>query len=229
MNTLKAGLAVFTLVVGTAVMAQGRGEGKSPQEKAQFRTDWMAKELSLTEEQKTKVAGLNLQSVEQNQAIRKNESLTAEQKKEAWQKNRQEQKAALKNILTKEQLAVLKTKKAEFHKNHKGGKSGDRSAHRADRMAKELSLTPEQQTRLSEMHKKSAAQREVIRKDDSKTAEQKEEAMKSVRESEKKEMEQILTAEQLATLKAKKEAFKSKHKEGKHPRQICPQKPEEKK
>ena len=224
MNTLKAGLVAFGLVIGTAAMAQGRGDGKSPQERAQERTDWMAKELSLTGEQKTKVAELNLKSVEKNQAIRKDVSLSEEQKKEAWKTNRKAQKAQLKEILTAEQLAKLDAKREAFHAKHKQGAEGkhhdaktpqERAQFRTDRMAKELFLTAEQKAKVAELNLSAAEKHETVMKDAAMTKDQKQAAMKKMHEDEKAQLKTILTAEQLKVLKAKKEEMHKHHKEHK--------------
>ena len=221
MNSLKAGLVVFGLVIGTAVMAQEK-TGKTPQERAQFKTDWMAKELSLTAEQKTQVAGLNMEAVEKNQGIRNNASLTAEQKKAAWQESRKAQKEKLKTILTAEQLAVLKAKKEEMHAKHKEGMQKhaaktpqERAQFRTDWMAKELSLTAEQKAKVTELNLVAVEKNDAIRKDASLTETQKKEAFKAAHLEQKTRLQETLTAEQLATLKAKKQGFHGKHKEHK--------------
>lgn len=227
MSILKAGLVAFGLVIGTAAMGQVK-EGKSPQERAQFRTDRMATELSLTEEQKTKVAGLNLQAIERNQAIRANASLNEEQKKEAWRENHKAQKAQLKEILTAEQLAVLKAKQEERQAKHKEriAKHGEHKSSRTPQeraqfktewMTKELSLTAGQQSKVAELNLASAEKNSSIRKDKSLTPDQRKAALKASREEQKASMKEILTAEQMKVLKVKKDAFKGKHHKGTKP------------
>ncbi len=221
MGSLKTGLVVFGLVIGTAAMAQGRGEGKSPQERAQFRTDWMAKELSLTEAQKTKVAELNLAAVEKNQSIKADASLTAEQKKEAWRANHKEQKTKLKEILTAEQLATLKAKKeamkskhGEKHAERKTDKTPQQRAEmRTERLSKELSLTEAQKPKVTEVNRATIEKNDQIRNDASLTQEQKEAAFKANREAQKAQMKEILTAEQQKALKAKRKEVREKHSE----------------
>lgn len=219
MNTLKAGLVVFGLVIGTTAMGQDKGDRKTPQERAQIKADWMAKELSLTEDQKAKVTTLHLQSAEKNQAIRKDQSLNEEQKKEAWRNNRKAEKEKLKEILTPEQLATLKARKEEFKGKHREGSKirgermhmkspQERAQMRTERMTKELSLTPEQVAKVKELNLVSAEKEDAIRKDANTTPEQKKEAMKNHFQEQKKMFKEVLTPEQLAILKAKKEEFK---------------------
>lgn len=218
MKTLKAGLVVFGLMAGSVAMAQEK-EGRSPQERAQFRTDRMAKELSLTEDQKTKVSAMNLEMVEKNQAIKNDASLTAEQKKEAFKANRKAQKAKLKEVLTKEQLAILKAKKSEIHAEHKKGKYAgkegktvqERAQSRTDWMAKELSLTEEQKTKVAAINLAATEKNAAIKNDAALSQEQKKEAFKANHEETKAKLKDVLTEEQLATLKAKKDKVREEH------------------
>lgn len=186
----------------------------------------MAKELSLTADQKTKVNELNLAAVEKNQAIKADASLTADQKKEAWRANHKEQRAKFKEVLTNEQLATLKAKKQEMHAKHKAkhaehkGKAArspkERADFRTEHMAKELSLTADQKAKVSELNRSMAEKNDQIRNDAKLTPEQKQEAFKANHETHKAKMQEILTPEQVATLRAKKEAFREKHPDKKH-------------
>lgn len=221
MNILKTGLVAFGLVIGITAMAQEKEGAKTPQERAQFMTDRMSKELSLTEAQKTKVAGLNLETAEKNAAIRKDASMTAEQKKEASQANRKSQKEQLKTILTAEQLAVLKAKKEAAHAKHKegiakhSGKKGktpqDRARFKTDWMMKELSLTDAQQSKVSELNLTAAEKKTAIRKDVSLNEAQKKEAFKAAHLEQKASLTEILTPEQMTLLKTKKKECHAKH------------------
>lgn len=222
--SLKTGLVIFGLVIGTTVMAQERerGDGKTPQERAQSRTEWMAKELSLTEAQKTKVAALNLQAVEKNQQIRSNASLSADQKKAAWKENHKAQRAQLREILTADQQALLKSKKEAMHSKAKarhaehGSKTPQQRAQfRTDHMTKELGLTEDQRTKVNALNLSAIEKNDAVRKDESLSKEQKEARFKANREEHKAGLKNILTADQLKTLQARKKDCHGKHRDKK--------------
>lgn len=218
MSILKTGMVAFGLVLGTAAMAQGRGDGKTPQERAQFRTDWMAKELSLSETQKTKVAALNLQMVEKNQQIKNDASLNEEQRKTAWKENRMAQKKQLKEILTADQLATLKEKKKEKgaktrqkRANHDAKSPEQKAQMRTEHMTKELELTEDQSAKVKELNLAGIKKNEEVRTNENLTPEQKQEALKLNRKETNSKINEVLTPDQSAKMKAKREAARKQH------------------
>jgi len=214
MNTLKAGLVAVGLVIGTAAMAQDGGHHKTAEERAQFRTDALAKELSLTEEQKAKVTELNVQSLQKKEAILKDASLSEEQRKEAFRANHKATKEQLKTILTAEQQTKLAAKRDEMkakhadraaHRTHEARTPEQRAQFRTDRMAKQLSLTEEQQTKVAVSNLKAVKEEDAIRNDSNLTDDQRKASFKGSRNAYKAELKEILTEEQLALLKKQKE------------------------
>lgn len=209
-------MVVAGLVIGTAAIAQEKTGGKTAEERAQIRTEWMVKELSLTDAQKTQVANINLADAQQHETIRKDAALNEDQKKEAWKASRATHQAKLKEVLTPEQLAALDAKKDERKAHHKDGDSkhhGDQSAEekaafRTDHLTKELSLTEAQQAQALKINTEALQKSEAIRKDASLTEEQKEKAIRENRNAHMQQFKAILTPEQLKILKAKKEEMK---------------------
>lgn len=192
-------------------MAQEPGNDKTPEQRAEWRTDKLAKELALTEAQTSQVNALNLESVKKNDAIRNDAALTPEQKKAAWKANHETEKAQLDKILTSEQKAKLQADREQWKaegkqraEKWKNTTPEQRAQFRTDQMAKSVTLTDDQKAKLTAMNLASAQKSEAIRKDDKLTPEQKKTAMQENRASEKAQMAQVLTAEQLATLKAQK-------------------------
>lgn len=236
MNTFKTGLVVFGLMIGTAAMAQGRMDGKSPEERAQFRTDKLAKELSLTSEQQLKVTELNKEAVVKIEAIRKDNALSESEKRAAFQKNRKENKAQMEKILTTEQLAKLEARKEMRGQERKTtGRSSLRVANgkhktvekravqspeekaqqRTDELTKALSLTDKQKTAVYDLNLQSFEKKEVIRKDVNLSPEQKKTAMEKNRAGDKKAYNKILTTKQLRKLGEMRDESKIHHqKEG---------------
>jgi len=234
MNTLKTGLVALGLMIGASVVAQDGREGKTPEERAQFRTEKIAAELELTDAQKTKFAEISKASDAKKEAIKSDASLTEEQKREAFKANHEASKAQMKEVLTAEQLAKLEAKKAEHRGQHAGkkgeGKHEARTAEekakmRTDRMTKEVSLTEEQQTKMTALNLSAIKKEEAVRNNTALTEDQKKEKMKEIREAQKSDFEALLSDEQKAALKDKKEHDKKDH--GKKGTRMCnkPQQP----
>jgi len=214
MNTLKTGLVAFGLVIGiTAVAQDGSREGKSPEERAQFRTEKIAAELSLTEDQKAKFAEINKQSDTKREAIKNDAALSEDQKREAFKVNREASKAKMKEVLTADQLAKLEVKKEEHRASHEGqkgeGKHEPKTAEqkaqmRTDRMSKELALTDDQKTKVAASNLTFVKKEDAVRNDAALTEDQKKEKLKEIRKEQKTDLEGMLTAEQKAALKDRK-------------------------
>lgn len=93
-----------------------------------------------------------------------------------------------------------------------------------DKLADELDLTEKQKAEIEKMHKKYAAERGELVKENQKIREEHRAKMKGISEKERADLDRILTAEQQAKLKALKEEkkaertkheFKGKRYEGK--------------
>jgi hypothetical protein len=213
MSTLKTGLIVIALAIGSAAVAQeGRGDRKSTQERAQARTEKMAEELSLSEEQQARMEAVNAQAIEKRREILSNATLTDEQKKTELKASHEATKAQITEILTAEQEAKLEARKAEFkqqREEHKDRTPEEKAQFRTDRMAALLALTEEQKTKVLALNLK-AVQKETAIRNGNLTEEQKKTAFKENRQSQKAELKKILTKEQLAILKAKKDEHKER-------------------
>lgn len=102
-------IGILFLGISTSVSAQEKLK-KTPQERATAHTDHMTKSLVLSNEQRAKVAELNLGIAQKNEAVRSNTVMTKEQKQEALKGNLEGRKQQLQLILTPEQM-----KKFEEH------------------------------------------------------------------------------------------------------------------
>lgn len=85
----------------------------TPEQRSKMMTDKMSTDLSLTEDQRTKVYDVNLAHAKKADEIRSNTSLSEDDKKAQLKSLREGEKAELKGILTKEQLARLKEMRKE--------------------------------------------------------------------------------------------------------------------
>ncbi|HEY1038310.1 MAG TPA: hypothetical protein VGF30_02845, partial [Bacteroidia bacterium] len=94
--------------------AQPKGKGKQPVEaRAQRAVDNLDKTVTLTPEQKTKVYDLSLARAKKHNEIREKYKGQPEKKEEAkaeMKANQKEYRAAVKLLLTEEQLTTLKEK-----------------------------------------------------------------------------------------------------------------------
>lgn len=79
----------------------------------------MRQELNLSTDQKNKIAELRKEFKGQSDALRSNQSLTAEQKKEQMKELKKSQQEKMKNILTKEQQEKIRSSKKQMKPKNK--------------------------------------------------------------------------------------------------------------
>lgn len=123
-------IGLFALTISASSFAQHKKEAKTAEEKATHRTEKLTKELSLSADQATKVKALLIQQDEQVQAIKTKHANDTDKTalKQELQTTREQNEAALKQILSPEQITKyeqLKAEKKEEHqhkRHHKGGK-----------------------------------------------------------------------------------------------------------
>ncbi|MBK5721265.1 DUF4890 domain-containing protein [Dysgonomonas sp. Marseille-P4677] len=94
-------IALFTT---SGLMAQQR-QRATPEERAKRQTETLAKELSLTDDQKAKVYEINLKYAQPKEGQAK--STDREAMRAEFQKNMEERTAALKTVLTEDQQKKL--------------------------------------------------------------------------------------------------------------------------
>lgn len=108
-------IAIVTLASSTSF---AQTKEMTPEERAEKKSEHMAKELGLSEEQKMKVEALFEGVHEKNQGIKENSSLTAEQKKEQMKANHEFVDQQLQTILTEDQYK----KHQELKEQHRAKK-----------------------------------------------------------------------------------------------------------
>ncbi|MGE5315243.1 MAG: hypothetical protein ACM3Q4_11145 [Acidobacteriota bacterium] len=109
------GIAIAALVVSFIAAAQP--QRITPQE----RTDRLAKELSLTKEQKEKVLEIFTKQQESMRKVFEENQGDRESMRPAMQKVRQESDDQMKKVLTKEQYEKWIAQRAEFQGGRRGG------------------------------------------------------------------------------------------------------------
>lgn len=104
MKNLKLSIAAFALTLVANVAVAQQKPNSTPEERAAHQTEKMSEKLLLTPEQKAKVSEINLAILQKNEAIRNDQNLTPETKKESVKGNNEARAQMIKAILTPEQL-----------------------------------------------------------------------------------------------------------------------------
>jgi Spy/CpxP family protein refolding chaperone len=184
-NLAMAAIIALALSVGIAHAALAQhdpGQGPGGQR--------MAKELNLTADQQAKVKQIMEANHAKMQAIRDDQSLTQEQ--------RQEKMSALHESMKKDMAAVLtpdqQQKMANMHERGKMG--GPMMAGNPQRVAKELNLTADQQTKMKSIMESANQQERTIKQNQSLSQEDKHAQIKQLRDSTKSQISAILTPDQ---------------------------------
>lgn len=181
-------------------------------------------DLNLSETQKVQLKGMRDEIKTQREAIQKDASLNAEQKKAKMNELKKSERQKLESILTPEQKAKIKTYDFKGMKGVKGGKGpkgfkGKYSPKQEvliSKYSKELDLTDAQKVKVDAMLKSHMAKAEAIKKDNSLNAQQKTDRLKALRQSEAKELNSYLTpAQQAKAKKILEDLNNKKAKEGK--------------
>jgi periplasmic protein CpxP/Spy len=216
MRVGKTGLVIAALMVTAVVSAQEKGDRKTAEERAKMKTERIAEELSLTEDQKSKVLALNLEAAKKHDAIKSNASLTEEQKKEQLQNSRKEMKAKVDALLTDEQRAKAEEKRDEMHRGgmHHGekGTPEERAQRHTERMTEMLSLSEGQISQVQAINLEAVNKADELHASTTLSDDEKHAAMKAHHEATKEKIEAVLTEEQRAQLKEQHEAMKAEMK-----------------
>lgn len=116
-------ISLTLIVCSLAAFAQDKDDNKTPQQRAQDKTQKLTSELSLTADQSTKVQNVFLQQEQQAAPIRsKYANATDKSGMRAEMKPIHEQTDnSLKQILTADQYTKYQTIKEQHHGGHGGG------------------------------------------------------------------------------------------------------------
>jgi len=119
---VKIGILSILLSFLTGSLSAQPSQKKDRKNWENKQTEWMTKELNLTEEQQAKIKDLNKKEKEAVRAERKAIREEKEKSREIRKKNREARQAELQSILTPEQYQQLKEKRSEMHKGKEGAK-----------------------------------------------------------------------------------------------------------
>jgi len=126
-------LLAFVLLTTTFAFAQrpegGQGQGggmrqMSAEQIAQRQTDWMKKDLNLTEDQVAPVDSINLVYGKAQVALRQSASGDRQSMRAAMQELMAKKEEALSSVLTKEQMDLYKQRMTEMSNRMRGPRGG---------------------------------------------------------------------------------------------------------
>lgn len=99
---------------------KSKSETSAHQKKGKHKKGEMLQQLNLTDEQRTKLKGMKADHKQKRDAIKNDNSLNEEQKKEKMHALKEEQKKNMQSTLTDEQKQQMKEMKVKSKKGKKG-------------------------------------------------------------------------------------------------------------
>ena len=160
----------------------------------------MFQKLNLSDAQKDQMKNINKDFKTKIESLKKNDQMTMgdfKTQKEALEK---EHKSQMLGILTPAQKTQMEQLKKEGKEKHE--QMGEK---RFEKMQSELSLTPDQVSKLRSNHENFKSQADAIRNNSSLSEDQKHEQLKALHEQGKEYMKSILTADQLKKFEERKQ------------------------
>jgi Spy/CpxP family protein refolding chaperone len=171
--------------------------------------------LNLTDDQKTRLEALREEHKKENEALKKNTSLSAEAKESRIKELQQQYRNKYEAVLTPEQREQQVQMKEHFKNRNKADKTkwGKGSKNRVTKegagidrkkLEQDLGLTAEQQAKISSIRSSYKPKFEALRGDNRLTEEQKRSKMRELMTAQQNEMKAVLTAEQMQKLEAQR-------------------------
>jgi Spy/CpxP family protein refolding chaperone len=175
----------------------------------------MAEKLNLSQQQQDQLKPIFEKQREQAKAIRQDNSLTQDQKKEKMQALHQDFQTQVSGILTPEQQQQVAQMKANG-REHMRGKMGAR-------MAEKLNLSQQQQDQLKPIFEKQHEQMRAIWQDNSLSKDQKKEKMQALRQDFQTQINDVLTPDQQQQWQQMREQMKHRRHHGEDQAPTQPQ------
>jgi Spy/CpxP family protein refolding chaperone len=198
---MKKSLILFVALISTAFLfaqppgkgykGQGQCQGKG-QGKGGMRQEQPFKELNLSEAQQTKMKEINANFQSEMKKLRDNENQTVKAQRDAMATLSQQHKAQIKQVLTPEQQQKMVALREEKRKE-----MDQRQDKQFEKMAEQLKLTDTQKTQLTQQREKNRETMHAIMENEGLDRTAKQAKVKAMQEQHKKDMEKVLTKEQL--------------------------------
>ncbi len=184
---------------------------KDAEQRASRHAERMKTELSLNDDQFASVKTINKKYANRHIAIRRDSSMTRDQKYEQFKDLRMERKEEIESVLTPDQKVkweVARKKRTEKMRE----KAADRKAKRDKFLKEELALTDDQQTKMETARKSVKGKLDHLRANTSLSKDEKHAEMKQIRAEYESSVRQVLTDEQFNKWQQLKERRKDRHK-----------------
>jgi Spy/CpxP family protein refolding chaperone len=195
------------MVASTIMFAQPRVD---PMERAAKQAEKMKTELGLDEVQFNAVKAINEEYAGKLNQIRRDSTLSREEKHTQMRTFHQERDAAFKKVLTAEQHKKLAANRSEQKNKHRAKMAKHQGAH-AERIQKELSLTEDQAAQLKGVNREFGQKVRALRSDSTVAEEDRKAKIQQVRQEYQSKIKTILTDEQVKkweTLKSERKRRK---------------------
>jgi endo-beta-N-acetylglucosaminidase D len=225
---MKKILLMITMVLGISILAQAQTkerQHKTPEQRAERVTGMLQKKLSLSADQSVKVKAILLTQATQMQSLRANKDGDRKTHREAFKAQLQKTDSALAVVFTPEQNKTYGAFKAQLKERFKGGhkfmahnrRGGIKDpAKRAERMTgmlqKKLNLDESQSAKVKAIFVARAAQMDSLRAKNPGDHKANHEAFKTLKQDTDKQLQAVLTADQLKTYTEFKAQMKERHK-----------------
>ena len=188
----KCGLLLGLLMVSTIMFAQRKGD---PMDRAAMQADKMKTELSLDDVQYKAVKAINEDFANRQLKLRRDSTLSKQEKqKKAWTL-RDEKNAAIAKVLTEDQKSKWKSYRVSQAEKHKAGMAKYRGEH-AQRMQESLSLSDEQTSKIKSIDKEFGDRFRALRSDSTLAREDLQKKAKQLRDEYRSKTKSVLTEEQ---------------------------------
>jgi len=163
----------------------------------------LSERLNLTDEQKDAIRPVIEKEIKDIQALRADSAISKEEKIEKMKAVRQATQEEIKKVLTPEQQGKLTEAKAEMKEEAKEN-IGQIVQLRMAAMSERLELTGEQKQKIQPILENEMKEMSAARDDGTLSREQKQEKMKTIRQTAREEINKVLTPEQKTKLEEAK-------------------------
>ena len=198
-------IVVGMLALATFIFtANAQQPGKMKHHKQQHQMGMVMKGVNLSNAQKAQTKANRESTKKQMMELNKNENITVKEFKARKEAIRKSQKEQMDKLLTPEQKAQVAQNKTAQQQKHQ-----QQSAKRMDRMKTNLNLSDAQMNQLKTNREASQAKVKAIKENDQLSQSQKKQQLMALKENQKKNLNQVLTPEQMS----KMEEMKKNHTE----------------
>lgn len=161
--------------------------------------------MKLSADQKAQLQSIHKSTRDQLMALRNDQSLSPEQRREKARSIREGIRQQVQGVLTPEQQQMMKARRLEGRGRGAAGGQGRglrRGFGPGNRGQEALNLTTDQRSQLKSIHETTRSQVNAIRNDSTLTQEQKAEKLRSLHQGIRQQVSGILTPEQQQRIKA---------------------------